>query len=304
MGIFFRLLLFQVGHKTNKKKQNKQIVMKLILSSLLFSPALCAPGKDAVRLDAFFSSDLEQRIPNTCSTRSGQACVFPFKYKGVEYLKCTFADSPTPWCATQTDSSENVVTNKWGDCDDSATTSCAVENINVASCSTSQGQCVFPFRYKGIVYNGCTSVDRGLSWCSTNTDVAGEHIEGNEGFCPLSCPLHSGSSSSCTPGSSFTVDCNTCVCDTNGVSVCSTNTCTTSSTTSSTITSTTSTTTTTTTTTTESSSSSSSCLTVNGPDTGSACIFPFTFNGVTYVSCAEWVYGGEFQGQKWCSTKV
>jgi len=38
--------------------------------------------------------------------------------------------------------------------------------------------------------------------------------------------------------------------------------------------------------------------------TGSACIFPFTFNGVTYVSCAEWVYGGEFQGQKWCSTKV
>ena len=81
--------------------------------------SLCAPGKDAVRLDAFFS--LEQRIPNTCSTRSGQACVFPFKYKGrrkpafliwnimlwfwifkgVEYLKCTYADSPTPWCATK-----------------------------------------------------------------------------------------------------------------------------------------------------------------------------------------------------------
>merc|ERR1712038_2197693 len=120
----------------NKTKQNKLMEMKLILSSLLFSQALCAPGKDAVRLDAFFR--LEQRIPNTCSTRSGQACVFPFKYKGVEYLKCTFADSPTPWCATQTDSSENVVTNKWGDCDDSATTSCTVENFNVASCSTSQ----------------------------------------------------------------------------------------------------------------------------------------------------------------------
>merc|ERR1711902_296301 len=58
------------------------------------------------------------------------------------------------------------------------------------------------------------------------------------------------------------------------------------------------------TTTTTASSSSSTCLTVNGPDTGSACIFPFTFNGVTYVSCAEWVYGGENQGQKWCSTKV
>merc|ERR1712064_201993 len=27
MGVNFRLLLFQVGHKTNKKKQNKQIAM-------------------------------------------------------------------------------------------------------------------------------------------------------------------------------------------------------------------------------------------------------------------------------------
>ena len=46
------------------------------------------------------------------------------------------------------------------------------------------------------------------------------------------------------------------------------------------------------------------CVTVSGPDTGSACVFPFTFNSVTYVSCAEWVYGGINQGEKWCSTKV
>ena len=43
---------------------------------------------------------------------------------------------------------------------------------------------------------------------------------------------------------------------------------------------------------------------MSGPDTGSACVFPFTFNSVTYVSCAEWVYGGSNQGQTWCSTKV
>ena len=46
------------------------------------------------------------------------------------------------------------------------------------------------------------------------------------------------------------------------------------------------------------------CVTYHGPDTGSSCIFPFTFSGVTYVSCAEWVYGGSNQGQTWCSTKV
>merc|ERR1711999_44223 len=75
---------------------------------------------------------------------------------------------------------------------------------------------------------------------------------------------------------------------------------TTTSTTATTASTTTSSTTTPSTTT----AAASSCLTVSGPDTGSACIFPFTFNGVTYVSCAEWVYGGDNQGQKWCSTKV
>jgi len=285
----------------------------LILSILFFSLCSSAPGKDAVRLGAF----LEQRIPNTCSTRSGQSCVFPFKYKGVEYLKCTYADSPTPWCATEVDSSSNVFTNKWGDCDDSSTTSCETETISVSTCTTTAGQCVFPFRYKGVVYNGCTTVDRSSAWCSTSTDIAGEHIDGNEGTCPSSCPL-SNESTSCSPGTSYTVDCNTCVCDSNGTPVCSTNTCSTSTTTSSTsmastVTTTATTTTTTTTittstttvtTSTTTAASSNTCLTVSGPDTGSACIFPFTFNSVTYVSCAEWVYGGEFQGQKWCSTKV
>merc|ERR1719422_255458 len=57
-------------------------------------------------------------------------------------------------------------------------------------------------------------------------------VEGNEGVCPSSCPL-SNESTSCTPGTSYTVDCNTCVCDSNGTPVCSTNTCSTSTTTSS-----------------------------------------------------------------------
>merc|ERR1712119_224100 len=65
-----------------------------------------------------------------------------------------------------------------------------------------------------------------------------------------------------------------------------------------------STTTSSTTTTSTTTAAPSSCLTVSGPDAGSPCVFPFTFNSVTYVTCAEWIYGGSNQGEKWCSTKV
>ena len=59
---------------------------------------------------------LDQRIPNSCSTQAGSSCVFPFSYSGVTHYQCTYAASPTPWCATATDSTGEVVTNSWGDC--------------------------------------------------------------------------------------------------------------------------------------------------------------------------------------------
>ena len=88
----------------------------------------------------------------------------------MEYFKCTYADSPTPWCATEVtkthkkfkakvqcilkvDSSSNVFTNKWGDCDDSSTTSCETETISITACTTAAGQCIFPFRYKVNLWN-------------------------------------------------------------------------------------------------------------------------------------------------------
>ena len=37
---------------------------------------------------------------------------------------------------------------------------------------------------------------------------------------------------------------------------------------------------------------------MSGPDTGSPCVFPFIFEGVTYTACAEWGDG------RWCSTQV
>merc|ERR1712066_662995 len=262
--------------------------MNTFLLLSMISSSLCLPS-DRVK-------GLLARIPNSCSTRTGDSCVFPFTYKGVEHYHCTYADSPTSWCATLTDS-QGVVTNRWGDCDTNALSSCQEEVISVPSCTTTSGPypsqpCVFPFRYNGITYSSCTTQDKSAAWCSTNTTLAGTHIPGYFGYCPSSCP--GAETSSCTPGTSYTVDCNTCVCGADGTPVCTSNVCGSSTTT----------TTSTTTITTTTSSPSSTCTTVSGPATGAACVFPFTFSGTTYVSCTEWIYGGENQGSKWCSTKV
>jgi len=246
------------------------------------------------------------RIPNSCSTLSGSSCVFPFSYQGVTHHQCTYTDSPVPWCATATNTDGSVVTNSWGDCQISSTSSCTSESLSITPCTTTTGAtCQFPFRYNGVVYSQCATVDQPGPWCSTTVTAAGEHVPGNEGTCPATCPVVGGGSggsgsSPCTPGTSFTVDCNTCVCNSLGEAVCTTNTCTGSSTT----TTTTTTTSTTTTTTTTTVAPSSSCVVSSGPAAGQTCVFPFTFNGVTHNSCADWIYGGQPAGTTWCSTKV
>jgi len=116
------------------------------------------------------------RIPNSCPTQSGSSCVFPFSYKGVTHYQCTYADSPVPWCATQVSTDGSVVTNMWGDCDMSQTSSCQAESLSISSCTATSGQqCVFPFRYKGVVYTQCTSIDQSQPWCSTSVTASGNH---------------------------------------------------------------------------------------------------------------------------------
>ena len=40
----------------------------------------------------------------------------PLLYEGVTYSSCTKTDSRSYWCATETESSGEVKTNKWEDC--------------------------------------------------------------------------------------------------------------------------------------------------------------------------------------------
>ena len=59
-----------------------------------------------------------RNVQNTaaCATTSGERCVFPFKYDGIDYDSCTYKDNgETPWCATTVTS--DGAYDDWGNCD-------------------------------------------------------------------------------------------------------------------------------------------------------------------------------------------
>jgi len=232
------------------------------------------------------SKDIQLRIPQTCRTTSGDSCIFPFTFKGQTFTKCTYTNSPTPWCATMVDQIGNVITNRWGDCDTAGRlSSCETDSrsSSVSSCITKGGPtpnrpCVFPFKHNGRTYSTCTNVSIGKFWCSTATKSDGTHIVGQYGLCPSTCPSSSSdkfTSPSCKPGSTWKKDCNTCICSSSGVTTCTENAC-----------------------------SSNNCRTTSGPAQGRACAFPFSFGGKSYQGCARWDFGGPNQGKMWCSTST
>ena len=53
--------------------------------------------------------------------------------------------------------------------------------------------CVFPFKFRGLTYNNCTTADNAPedknAWCSTKVDEFGNHVgeQGNWGICETRC---------------------------------------------------------------------------------------------------------------------
>merc|ERR1712130_465876 len=98
----------------------------LLLLSCLAATAFASPlqFERVPSLDNRIPLLVQDRVPNPCLTKANDTCIFPFKYNGVEYYRCTYADSPTPWCATMVDPNNTVVTNNWGDCSTSQFSNC------------------------------------------------------------------------------------------------------------------------------------------------------------------------------------
>mmetsp|Transcript_72565 Transcript_72565/g.114903 ORF Transcript_72565/g.114903 Transcript_72565/m.114903 type:complete len:481 (-) Transcript_72565:142-1584(-) len=62
----------------------------------------------------------KQAIPKpstaVCKTKAGLECVFPFKYKGVDYAGCLTQGHNEAWCYTEVDGTGTGVEGHWGAC--------------------------------------------------------------------------------------------------------------------------------------------------------------------------------------------
>ncbi|CAK8685878.1 unnamed protein product [Clavelina lepadiformis] len=110
-------------------------------------------------------------------TVGASRCHFPFTYDDVVYKTCTSRNNAEsgwiPWCSLTDDYPNDK---RWGNC-----ATCQQK----FDCTANGSRCVFPFIYKGIWYNECTTIDNnGQLWCSLSTNYAETQSWGNCDTCP------------------------------------------------------------------------------------------------------------------------
>merc|ERR1711970_347974 len=115
-------------------RQPNNTTMKVAATILVF--ALCAQyasaeGADDATDDKIAPKDEEVTGPavlpvlDSCKTKKGKQCVFPFKYKKVLYTSCTNRGTGLfgtglwgfSWCATEADQDGNYKKGEWDKCD-------------------------------------------------------------------------------------------------------------------------------------------------------------------------------------------
>ena len=71
-------------------------------------------------LDPALASDCLALPPNSGGIAESASCRFPFIFKGRKYSECSSVEAgERTWCATQTDSKDELVWPHWGWCSDS-----------------------------------------------------------------------------------------------------------------------------------------------------------------------------------------
>ena len=125
---------------------------------------------------------------------------FPFKYKNKVYHNCSWDPDSLggPWCSTLVDDlGQHAGGDNWGICRANCPTESKLTTVDNSTCSTVRGPtpnvpCVFPFIFRGIVYNNCSWAgdSTGGAWCSTLVSDSGHHVSGRHwGNCGPNCPI-------------------------------------------------------------------------------------------------------------------
>lgn len=129
---------------------------------------------------ALLSSSPDKKVITCGGTASGEECIFPFWYKGVQYDGCTTVAHNEPWCATKQKGRQKV--KAWGNC------FCPKEHnpeVNTTCGGTANGEaCVFPFKYRKVNYQSCTVVDHDQPWCATQSGKYKKHGKWGNCECP------------------------------------------------------------------------------------------------------------------------
>merc|ERR1719244_1707515 len=89
---------------------------------------------------------------------AGKPCIFPFKFRGETYEECTIEGGPDVhqfWCSTKvTEDGENISGN-WASCSKGCP-GVTSDGFRKATCpAIDEPECFFPFRFEGMIYNGC-----------------------------------------------------------------------------------------------------------------------------------------------------
>ena len=112
--------------------------------------------------------------------RTGELCVFPFKWMGKVYRECTTShNNGSLWCATDVDPLHNYVDDMWGNCADTCPGCRTVEG----------GTCKLPFvTEEGVTHEECAMDGASDTlWCLSEMETAGGNTSVVRATCQPGC---------------------------------------------------------------------------------------------------------------------